>query len=135
MQSGFRLILLLYLCFIHILITFSWGWVRPTNLYSCLILTFINISLDSSRLLSFEHIIRSTMESVSFSYAAMSFKVPDILNSFLRNDNEQCGYYISNMIIGITKKVKDNIFIYSLLQLIEKKWIVNVLLNCRFTFL
>lgn len=72
--------------FLNLLTIFSPESACPKHTYSFLFLTFINIFLDSSKLLACEHIIRSTMESVSFSYASMSSRVPDILNVLLRNN-------------------------------------------------
>lgn len=87
--------------FFHILTVFVRERACPKHTYSSLFLTFINIFLDFSKLLAFDNIIRSIMESVSCSYAFMSFRVPDILNVFLRNNYIPNVYCIStcNVII------------------------------------
>lgn len=83
-----------FIGFFYLLTIFSPERACPKHTYSFLFLTFINIFLDSSKLLACEHIIRSKMESVSFSYTSMSSRVPDMLNVFLRNNYVPTVYYI-----------------------------------------
>lgn len=87
--------------FLYILTIFSGRRVCPTHLYRFRLLMFFKISCALFNFGSSDHIIRSIMESVSFSYADMSVQVSDIEIFVLRNNRVFNGYYSRHMIITI----------------------------------